>query len=74
MRLTAPAASFTASVPTLAAMGASYHVDDTVARNYIAQGLAHLHDLEQQTRDRVARNADLVPVDSRELYEKLIRK
>ncbi len=54
----APEESFAAYLPTLAAMVQSYRINDAYARDYIARGMARLHELEQQTRTTVARNAE----------------
>jgi len=53
----APADKFNAYTGTFAAMLQSYKIDQQWARNYIAQGIARLRQLQQQTAQIVARNA-----------------
>ncbi|MFI5166201.1 MAG: hypothetical protein ACHQQS_06250 [Thermoanaerobaculales bacterium] len=57
MTLTAPEETFLAYVPTFTAMAHSYRIDDAFARNYIAQGMQHLRELQRQTSEIVTRNA-----------------
>lgn len=53
----APKDKFDAYVPTFAAMIGSYTIDQEWARNYVAQGMARLRQMQQQTSELVARNA-----------------
>lgn len=53
---TAPAKQFAALVPTFMAMAEAYHIDDVYARQYIANGLQRLRELQAQTAAMVSRN------------------
>ncbi len=53
----APSNQFDAFVGNFVAMLGSYKIDDVWARNYIAQGMARLRQLQRQTAQIVARNA-----------------
>lgn len=53
----APSGKFDAFVGNFVTMLQSYQIDDAWARNYIAQGMARLRQLQQQTAQIVARNA-----------------
>ena len=53
----APAGNFDQSLPMFEAMLKSYRIDDQWAQNYVAQGMARLRQLQQQTSAMVARNA-----------------
>ncbi|HVP39102.1 MAG TPA: hypothetical protein VMS93_07970, partial [Candidatus Saccharimonadales bacterium] len=54
----APAGGFERFAPTFAAMLGSYRINGAWARSYIQQGMARLHQMQQQTAERVARNAE----------------
>ena len=54
----APAERFNGFLPSFAAMLESYRISDAWARRYVAQGLARLRQLQQQTSAIVARNAE----------------
>lgn len=58
LTVAAPEDQFDAFAPDFATMLQSYAIDDEWARNYIAQGIARLRALQQQTSQIVARNAD----------------
>ena len=53
----APADAFDRFLGTFATMLGSYQINDQWARNYVAQGMARLRQLQQQTSAMVARNA-----------------
>jgi hypothetical protein len=53
----APVEQFEAFVPSFVAMVQSYKINDQFAQNYIAQGMARLRQMQQQTAQIVARNA-----------------
>jgi hypothetical protein len=57
MTVTAPVDKFEAALPTFAAMLQSYRIDDQFAANYIARGTARLREMQRQTSELVARNA-----------------
>jgi len=57
MTVTAPEKKFDSLVPTLSAMMHSYSIDDNYAADYIIRGMARLRELQQQTAQIVARNA-----------------
>ena len=48
---------FEALVPSFVSMVQSYKINDQFAQNYIAQGMARLRQMQQQTAQIVARNA-----------------
>ena len=52
----APAEQFDAYAPTFASMVQSYKIDDQFAMRYVAQGMARLRQMQQQTAQMVARN------------------
>jgi len=52
-----PLDQFDSFAPNFAAMVQSYRIDDRYAQNYIAQGMARLHQMQKQTAALVARNA-----------------
>ena len=53
----APVEQFEALVPSFVSMVHSYKINDRFAQNYIAQGMARLQQMQQQTAQIVARNA-----------------
>jgi hypothetical protein len=53
----APVEQFEALVPSFVTMVQSYKINDQFAQNYIAQGMARLRQMQQQTAQIVARNA-----------------
>jgi hypothetical protein len=53
----APVEQFEAFVPSFVSMVQSYKINDQFAQNYIAQGMARLRQMQQQTAQIVARNA-----------------
>jgi hypothetical protein len=57
MTVTAPETKFGSLAPTLSAMMHSYSIDDTYAADYIIRGMARLRELQQQTAQIVAQNA-----------------
>ena len=65
----APERAFARYVPTLAAMMGSYRINDAYAAEYIARGMARLHELEAQTRGMVARNADEIHAMMQSAYD-----
>ena len=52
----APSEQFDAYAPTFASMVQSYRIDDQFAMRYVAQGVARLRQMQQQTAQMVARN------------------
>ena len=57
MTVAAPADQFDAFSPNFVTMCLSYKINDQFAQNYIAQGMAKLRQMQQQTSQMVARNA-----------------
>jgi hypothetical protein len=53
----APAEQFEALIPSFVTMVHSYKINDQFAQNYIAQGMARLQQMQQQTAQIIARNA-----------------
>jgi hypothetical protein len=53
----APEDQFEAFVPSFVSMVQSYKINDQFAQNYIAQGMARLRQMQQQTAQIVARNS-----------------
>jgi hypothetical protein len=53
----APVEQFEALVPSFVSMVHSYKINDQFAQNYIAQGMARLRQMQQQTAQIVARNS-----------------
>ena len=53
----APVEQFEGLVPSFVSMVQSYKINDRFAQNYIAQGMARLRQMQQQTAQIVARNA-----------------
>jgi hypothetical protein len=52
----APAEQFDAYAPTFVSIVQSYKIDDQFAMRYVAQGMARLRQMQQQTAQMVARN------------------
>jgi len=52
-----PLEGFDSFAPTFVTMMQSYKIDDQFARNYIAQGMARLREMQKQTAALVSRNA-----------------
>jgi hypothetical protein len=57
MTVAAPADQFDAFASNFVVMCLSYKINDQFAQNYIAQGMARLRQMQQQTSQMVARNA-----------------
>lgn len=57
MTVGAPIDQFDAFVPNFVTMFQSYKIDDQFAQNYIAQGMARLRQMQQETSRMIARNA-----------------
>lgn len=58
MSVTAPAGAFDGLAPTFAAMMQSYRIDDAFAARYVAEGTRRLRQLQRQTAQLAARNAE----------------
>lgn len=56
MSVGAPAADFDSLVPTLATIMGSYRINDQFAMQYIANGLARLRQMQQETAAIIAKN------------------
>jgi hypothetical protein len=69
MTVTAPEKKFDSLVPTLSAMMHSYSIDDNYAADYIIRGMARLRELQQQTAQIVARNAQEIHSMMQACYE-----
>ena len=58
LTVAAPVDQFNASLPVFSAMLESYRINDDWAQRYVAQGVARLRSLQQQTAVQVSRNAE----------------
>ena len=57
MTVGTPSDKFDSFVPTLAAMMQSYRINDQFAADYVARGMARVREMQRQTSELVARNA-----------------
>lgn len=64
-----PAKKFDSFVPTLASMMQSYKIDDEFASGYIARGMARVMEMQRQTAELVARNAQEIHSMMQAAYE-----
>lgn len=69
MSVRAPETGFDVLVPTLAAMMRSYRIDDGFAMQYIAQGLARLRRMEQETAAIIAKNRQEISAMMQAAYD-----
>ncbi len=65
----APVEEFDRMTPTFVSMVQSYGINDQFARNYIAQGMARLRQMEQETARIVARNASEIRQMMQSVYD-----
>jgi len=65
----APEDKFESYAPTFAEMMGSYTIDEEWARNYVAQGQARLRQMQRQTSELVARNAQEIHSMMNAAYE-----
>lgn len=57
LTVTAPVDRFEAATPTFAAMLQSYQINDEFARQYVAQGMVRLRQMQQETARIIVKNA-----------------
>jgi hypothetical protein len=67
--VTAPQGSFADLTPTFAAMLESFQIDQTWARQYVAQGARRLAAMTRRTSQMIARNADEIREIQTAMYE-----
>ena len=65
----APQDKFDAFAPTFAQMMGSYTIDQQWAANYVAQGMARLRQMQQQTSELVSRNSREISDMMNQAYE-----
>jgi len=69
MTVGVPVNKFDSFVPTLAAMMKSYKINDEFASGYIARGMARVMEMQRQTSELIARNAQEIHTMMQAAYE-----